>query len=643
VFSFFLFGNFAKAAISEEDLIHYYPFDGDNFASSTLDYLGIVNLSSTNGDPVLDYPVGRFNESLAISSGKIYKDEIYQLYHDNEEFSISYWYKRDVPLSGLAMPIQMTHLLGPTLFQYYFSDDGKYHFDFYNSINQWVNWTSNDSVFIEEEFFNIIVVGQYGTNMTTKFKLYINGEEKSGSWSGGEANANPKEGDDSDADWILNVSETTYNYDLNGYIDDLGFFNRIITTDEISDLQEDAIIPLTTSPTGVIYWAGVGTQYGQIGGEWNVPFYWNACEDYADINELYAYTNMDGEANPSNYYLIYDKSTFIGPQLCSGIAYLTGSVIATTNQSGTTTIWLGTDTETELKESSEFNYIINLGGQSGNYIDNSIISPLTIDPANATTTLSFTYDFTDLAWESGEVCVYNMASNSTTDYCTEITTATGIETMDFPPVESSHYQLNAKYVLYSSGGTALLSSNPFTINFNNPFPESTFSEFFGTSTAAMVCTAEEWASGDWWTALRCNTGKTILDIAETISNATKRAVVSIISMLSNVFPFNIPVKILENWNASENQNLPSELSWLELQDESGNIYLTMPSQWSESTTTIAIWGPTLWTQSTPLNNLFTGIKTLSKYLMWAGFIFLIIKFAKKIMEDLNKDEDINLV
>ena len=54
-------------------------------------------------------------------------------------------------------------------------------------------------------------------------------------------------------------------------------------------------------------------------------------------------------------------------------------------------------------------------------------------------------------------------------------------------------------------------------------------------------------------------------------------------------------------------------------------------------------GPVIWEENNAIDNIFDGIRTLSKYLMWAGFIFLIIKFGKDIMTKLNQDKDIDLV
>jgi len=265
-------------------------------------------------------------------------------------------------------------------------------------------------------------------------------------------------------------------------------------------------------------------------------------------------------------------------------------------------------------------------------LDAAIVSPLYLpyDTA-ATTTLPFNYDFTDMSWSGGEVCLYNEISKTLTDYCIDITEESGMEYIDYPSPVSA-YHLTGSYRLLSSGGSTLLTSEIFDIYWYAVNPEITNAEIFATSTADFVCTAEEWAVDSWWVRLKCSTFKTSLDIAEKIANIPKIIASGFANTLKNIFPFNIAAKFYESWQASETGALPDGLSFLTPADENGDISVNFPRQWAgTATTSIVIFGPGL--VGSAGTTFFTGTRTLSTYLMWGIFIFGIYKMAKRIYEE----------
>lgn len=402
------------------------------------------------------------------------------------------------------------------------------------------------------------------------------------------------------------------------------------------DNQFQIYVDSAPTVSGTVYWAGVGSIFGRLGGQWYVPIHYDVCASYDDINDLTASTDMDGEGNPS-VEIIHDKTTFIGPQACRGTAFMVGSVLATSDQTGTTTIQLITNADGVIATSSVYNYQINNGAPTA-YIDNSIISPLKIDfNSSSTTTLPFSYDLTGLDWSGGQICVYNKDASIKTDYCVSITATSGLAYMDFPNPPSS-YILNGSYRFYNSGGNVLLESDPFQLVWYGAYV-SGLSDLLGTSTAAMVCTPAEWASSDWWTQIRCSTFKTGLDIADKISHIVSVAVSGLIWLIGKLFPFSVAADFYNSWQASETTALPAELDWLNIVDSTGNLHLAFPAQWvgGSTSTDYVIFGPDVFTPSgSRLADFFAGIKVLSKYLMWAGFIFALWRFAHDLYEDLKE-------
>lgn len=227
----------------------------------------------------------------------------------------------------------------------------------------------------------------------------------------------------------------------------------------------------TVTPTinGTVYWAGVGSQYGKIGALWSVPFYWNVCSSYGSINDLYASFRDGIYDEGESINLIKDKTTFIGAQKCSGISYYNLPVQETSPSTFNGHLALYTTTDGDISTSSDFNVIVNYGGTTENFLDASIVSPLHLNYGVGTTTLPFSYDFTGMAYSSSTVCIYNEVSKTSSN-CVAITAANGIGLINFPD-PLTEFTLNAHYVLYSSGGVNLMSSDSFIINWYNTPPK----------------------------------------------------------------------------------------------------------------------------------------------------------------------------
>jgi len=135
------------------------------------------------------------------------------------------------------------------------------------------------------------------------------------------------------------------------------------------------------------------------------------------------------------------------------------------------------------------------------------------------------------------------------------------------------------------------------------------------------------------TRLKCQAIKALYIVAFGIRNTATTLVKSAGSQLAAIFPFNIPVKIKESWDASASSTMPGALSWLDITDASGNAYIYVPHDWTgqASDTPVLVWGTDVFTPSGSTSaTLFGHIRSLSTYLLWAMFIWGVWNRARKI-------------
>jgi len=419
------------------------------------------------------------------------------------------------------------------------------------------------------------------------------------------------------------------------------------------------------SPTGTITLGTPETVYGKIGGNWNIPISWNWCGSAITPSGLYATAEdstgtsyadgIDGESNP---HLTIIPSGFIGPNECKGSGYLSGSVLTNTQSSGSGYLVLYDDNG-QIATSSNFNYTINTGGQPNIYIDNSIVSPLKITTTGTgTTTLPISYNFDGLAWQGGKVCAVNLTSEEKiSETCNTITATSSLININYPNPNGG-LTVNLKYVLFSSGGYNLLESQPFQLIWGTGGVTNTIlTNALGTSTSAIVCSTNEWATPDPvldfgfatsslsafnFTKIRCSIEKSGLDIAIKIGQIPASFLKTLGNTISNIFPFNLPIGILKSWYDSETIALPSNLQFLTPEDANGNLTIEIPASIGGTTSTIEIIGPTVFQNNTNLNGMFNNIKALSTYLIWFGLIGEIFILGRNIIDDLSEGENYNI-
>jgi len=107
-------------------------------------------------------------------------------------------------------------------------------------------------------------------------------------------------------------------------------------------------------------------------------------------------------------------------------------------------------------------------------------------------------------------------------------------------------------------------------------------------------------------------------ITASLKSATKASV----GFMSNVFPFNFPIKIYMSWQNAKNEKLPNQLQWLNMIDQKGNVVVNMPMELiaQEEDYEITFWGPDVFYFNETLENAFIGIKYLSIAFFWFLFI-----------------------
>lgn len=167
----------------------------------------------------------------------------------------------------------------------------------------------------------------------------------------------------------------------------------------------------------------------------------------------------------------------------------------------------------------------------------------------------------------------------------------------------------------------------------------------GITAHDLACSAEDWANASstlsWWdintTAVKCAYKQTFIELGMTVSDVAAKAVGAAGRTIGNFFPFTIPTKINQSWNTSASTTLPTELSWLNITDGNGNVYLQFPKEWTgnASNTAMLIWGTDLFTPANSTRaTIFENIKNLSKYLLWAAWIFMIWGLGQDIYNEI---------
>jgi len=246
----------------------------------------------------------------------------------------------------------------------------------------------------------------------------------------------------------------------------------------------------------------------------------------------------------------------------------------------------------------------------------------------------------------------------------------GFSYIDIPPTYGGlnyagsgwHFSFRSNYDQNFNGGAYLTF---FEVNWTGkPYqaPPST-TDLLGTSTASIVCSADEWATPDpvfnWGFAtstvpafnfvkLKCGVFKTALDIGENMTSGVSSILVGFGNVISNLFPISLGTGVYDAWVASETYEVPADVDALIPIDENNDIIIGPPgfiSQFGATSSNLVVWGPGFANQfdtwpgggwgavASTLNAIFLAVFWLSSPLMWFLFLRNLIHNGKEIFDE----------
>lgn len=225
-------------------------------------------------------------------------------------------------------------------------------------------------------------------------------------------------------------------------------------------------------PPPTILYTGLGTEQSDKEGNFYIPFYWNACQWYGNIDSVDVWAYFNGTTAGEPFTLV--QSGLIGPQQCRGSGvYKTNQNYSTQlNASGTAILRLEMYTKDnqiiDVDTSSAFNY--SLYTNPANYLygssygfDNSF-TQLVNTEVGTSTEVQVLYDFTGLSdWASSSICVYNVQSAVDTSYCFTPTSISGFGSVWLPHSPSNNFDLYFKWHANFPTSTDLWDNNVFHI------------------------------------------------------------------------------------------------------------------------------------------------------------------------------------
>lgn len=429
---------------------------------------------------------------------------------------------------------------------------------------------------------------------------------------------------------LLQFYNTSYD------IDNVIFFNRNLTTSEISsvaaltDITSISFIPPSTS---YVMYYGANPVYTKINENYDLSVVYNVCDNWQYGNGSAVLTLNNDNASSSSQVL-YNCSGTVKFNKPAGISEMSNVSYFTIEKLGIPNTILAKGNNflsTVYKPLTAKDGFIIWDFQPYQYIDYS-------KETAGTTTLPFTYNVCNDAnySTSSKICIHSgdYLENSPTQYCSTLATCSGTSTIEFPLIDQEHtFVLNFAY--YDNNNQRQLVSNNFNLVFYNGVLNET--EKWKVDAKNVACTAEEWADTNWWTQFRCGSATTFVVIGQSIGSSVKTVLSMFLRGLEFVFPFNFPIKIYDCWIQSETALLPTELEPINFLDVNGNVKVNLPTEWSASSS-ITLWGKDVFESTSALTLLFAFIRALTKYGLWAGFIFGVWYVGHDIYDEITKNK-----
>lgn len=377
--------------------------------------------------------------------------------------------------------------------------------------------------------------------------------------------------------------------------------------------------------------------------KFDFPVVYNVCDAYNDYEDFYRLRFYKDD----NTYL---TSPPIGTENnpCSGI-YTFSEIAPDYEDSGTGYISIIGELGNEIASTSPFLYTVYTPvEQVGAFIKPNFKSPVYADYYSATSTeLSFYYDVCvdDNFNTSNEICIdfvdtgkMGQLDYNKTIHCQNLATCNGTINIDFP-IETMDMTAYFRASYYSSNlsDSPFVSSNPFLFTLYNSDAKDTENIFSATSIHEMACSAEDWASDDWWNKAKCSTFETGLTAMNNIAKSFKITILKFVGLIKNTFPFNFINLIQDTWEESETVELPEKLQFLNFSDSNGDIKI--PVKIGSATSTIPIFGKSIF-QNNESKDSYEKIRDLSTWMFRAMVLIYATMIGIKIYHELsgNKSE-----
>jgi len=550
-------------AFTYSDIIGYFPMDFNSsgalemVSNKYLDKTGTASdtyRSSTFGTSTLIQNNGSITASHFFASSTSGMTNSFSPV-DGEDFSVSFWRKKNADPAVEAHLISMNYT-GGTNFS--FHQQGTAENLQYISIDldhtgtrQWTSTYPIDNT--GTNWNNWIITGTWGDPLS--FNIYLDGVQQTGNWNNSTSYTTTA----CNSIYCFEIGARGNGYGFNGYLDDVGYFSKKLTAQDISDLQTQTIAQVAAISANVF------------------------SVDYMDFT---------------------DNALISVPQ---------GTVITNYPSSGQVLGHCENEGDAILYQHSNLPFYVswaNAVAQSGNSINCQYSTAVGHE--------------SELIWYSN--VVFNYGTNI---ICFQATTNWDEDLDTYDLVGSPACLTTVVSAGTNTAGTAYSTS-------------SVYSTLGQIDAYDLACSATEWADTSWWTQIRCSTFYSLLYIPIGVVNFGMTSISYLTGLVSNIFPFNLAFQIYDSWDDSSVGGLPSALSYFDQGDANGNFYIYVPSAWSGgATTSVLVFGEGITGGNTLMDNFFAGIRAISTYLMWAGFIYFIYAFGKKIYEESIGDNDKN--
>lgn len=375
----------------------------------------------------------------------------------------------------------------------------------------------------------------------------------------------------------------------------------------------------------------------------NFPVVYNVCDAYNDYEDFY---RLRFNKDDNTFLTSPPIKTENNP--CSGI-YTFSEIAPDYEDSNTGYISIIKELKNEIASTSPFLYTVYTPvGQVGAFIKPNFKSPVYADYYSATSTeLSFYYDVCvdDNFNTSNQICIdfvdtgkMGQLDYNKTIHCQNLATCNGTINIDFP-IETMDMTAYFRASYYSSNlpNEPFVSSNPFLFTLYNSDAKDTENIFSATSIHEMACSAEDWASDDWWNKAKCSTFETGLNAMNNIAKSFKITILKFVGLIKNTFPFNFINLIEDAWEESETVELPQKLQFLNFSDSNGDIKI--PVKIGAATSSIPIFGKSIF-QNNESKDSYEKIRDLSTWVFRAMVLIYAIMISIKIYHELsgNKSE-----